>query len=249
MKVKQEVLAVLSRMEANGNVLRITDGQLDRKLYTALNDVLTAMGGKWNTKQKGHVFLEDPTAKVEATILAGEITVPKDFGYFPTPPEVVAVLLDLAEIEPGMTVVEPSAGQGAIADAVAAIVGKDNVYCTELLPDNCKVLLSKGYTGIDPYGLDFTKAAPLPDHDRVVMNPPFERQQDIDHVLHAFRFLKPGGRLVSVMSAGVMFRENRKTVDFRQFVDDHGGYFQPLDEGAFKSSGTMVNTVVVRIDK
>ena len=73
-------------------------------------------------------------------------------------------------------------------------------------------------------------------------------QVDIDHVLHAWKFLKPGGRLVSIMSAGVIFRDNRKTVDFQNFVEQHG-YMERLPEGSFKDSGTMVNTCIVVVDK
>ena len=38
-------------------------------------------------------------------------------------------------------------------------------------------------------------------------------QQDIDHVTAAYGLLAPGGILVTIMSAGVLFRENKKTVD------------------------------------
>ncbi len=65
--------------------------------------------------------------------------------------------------------------------------------------------------------------------DRVVMNPPFERQQDIDHVSRAAGMLKPGGRLVSVMSAGVTFRENNKTRWFRDLIETFAGY-ERIDE-------------------
>jgi hypothetical protein len=39
-------------------------------------------------------------------------------GYFTTPDSVIDRMLDLADIEPGMSVMEPSAGHGAIADRV-----------------------------------------------------------------------------------------------------------------------------------
>ena len=51
------------------------------------------------------------------------------------------------------------------------------------------------------------------------------------------------------MGAGVVFRENKLTTDFRQFVEDCDGSIDPLPEGAFKQSGTMVNTVIVCINK
>ena len=68
------------------------------------------------------------------------------------------------------------------------------------------------------------------------------------HVLHAARFLSPGGRLVSVMSAGVTFRTSAKHAAFRDFVAAHNGAIEPLPEGAFKPSGTSVNTVIVTLE-
>lgn len=59
---------------------------------------------------------------------------------------------------------------------------------------------------------------------------------------------KPGGKLVSVMSASVLSRENKKTADFRNFVDMHG-YSERLSTGSFKESGANVNTCFVVLEK
>jgi 16S rRNA G1207 methylase RsmC len=84
--------------------------------------------------------------------------------------------------------------------------------------------------------------------DRIVMNPPFADQQDIRHVRHALGFLKPGGRLVAIMSAGVTFREDRLAREFRALVEDRGGTIEELPADAFKASGTGVLAVLVTID-
>ena len=34
--------------------------------------------------------------------------------------------------------------------------------------------------------------------DRIVMNPPFTNGDDIKHIMHALKMLKPGGRLVAI---------------------------------------------------
>lgn len=99
--------------------------------------------------------------------------------------------------------------------------------------------------------MDFLTVVP-PDEplgfDVVLANPPFSKQQDIDHVRHAYRFLRFGGRLVAIMAAGVLFRQNRKTVEFRQWVLSLGGDIEELPEGTFKEEGTMVRAVLVTID-
>ena len=60
------------------------------------------------------------------------------------------------------------------------------------------ILRAKGYRNVVPG--DFMKYLDYvgPEHnnaiyDRILMNPPFEHGQDVDHVEHAFNLLKPGG--------------------------------------------------------
>lgn len=245
MKVDQDVMRVLSASSTEGNKLFIVGGQLERNLYMRLDKVLKAANGKWNTKAKAHIFPGDASDAIENIILTGEVTVPQDFGYFPTPAAVVDRLIEYAQLEDGMSALEPSAGQGAIARALASV--GVTVDCVELLPDNAKHLM-----GIELYGTvmvaDFMSIHPLPSYDRVVMNPPFDKKRsDIHHVMHALRFLKPGGLLVSVMPSGVMFRDDALTRDLRGLIESRSGQIISLPTGSFKESGTMVNSVIVVI--
>lgn len=246
MKIKEDVLAVLSDCTINDKVLKINSGQLDRKMYVEVNKILETMGGKWDRKFKGHVYPENPTDKLEQLLLSGEIEPPKKYGYFPTPLKLVEHLIELADLKNGMLVLEPSAGQGAIVNEVAKIVSKDNVDCFELLPNNAEVLQKKGFK---VECCDFLTVETKPLYDRVIMNPPFEKLADVAHVLHAFKCLKDGCKLVSVMSVGFTFRQDKKCVDFREFLKDHNGTWERNPDGIFKESGTMVNTVTVVIDR
>lgn len=245
MKVDKEVMALLSASRTEGNQLFITGGQLERSLYARLDKTLKAAGGKWNTKAKAHLFPGDAAEAIENIILTGEVTVPQDFGYFPTPPEVVRALLLLAELQPGMTALEPSAGRGAIA--IPLVDSGLSVDCVELLPANAKHLVDAGiFSAVAE--TDFMSLTPHPSYDRVVMNPPFDKKRsDIHHVMHALKFLKRGGLLVSVMPSGVIFREDALTRDLRGIVQSHGGQIINLPEQSFMASGTLVSTCVVVI--
>lgn len=244
MRIENDVLAVLSQAETNGNALILT-GQLDRKMYERTNKVIEAAGGKWNRKAKAHIFDDEAATRIDQIILTGEVVIPKDeFNFFPTPSDVVQELLDLADVQPGMRVLEPSAGLGAIA--FACVEAGAEVDCFELMAANYKVL-AKDERLKSVQHADFLAQQPDASYDRVVMNPPFFNQSDIKHVLHALKFLKPDGLLVSVMSAGVAFRVNRLTQDFRELVGERGGCIRHLPEGAFKPSGTMVRSVLVDI--
>lgn len=143
-----------------------------------------------------------------------------------------------------MAALEPSAGHGELAlrarDAGAV------VDCIELMEANHAYLLTlPGLRTIERR--DFLGIAPSPDYDRIVMNQPFMKQADIKHVSHALGFLKPGGRLVSVMAAGVSFRTDARTTAFRKLIEERGGQVEALPEGSFKESGTGVNTVIAVI--
>ena len=181
--------------------------------------------------------------KIEA--LKAEIALSSIPGYFPTPAPVVSAMLDRAQLEPGLTILEPSAGSGNIADAVRAKLPNAEIYCFELNPRLAQILKLKGHH-ID--GDDFMADEPIARiFDRILMNPPFEKQADIDHVRKAHRLLKPGGLLISVMAPGFEFRQDRKSSDFRAWLDEMGGTWEDLPAESFKASGTGVGTKLVTI--
>lgn len=250
-KIENHILEILSRCTFDGPRLKLPE-QLDRADYVAVNKVLEANGGKWMKAAKCHVFGEDDAeAAIEQALATGEFhRVKQDLGQFDTPPAVVARLIELAEILPGMECLEPSAGVGNIVEGLLAAGGI--VRANEIDAKRRKMLFERNYSRKAPNLMvgdrDFMEVPPRPKFDRVVMNPPFAKQADIDHVTHALRFLKPGGRLVAVMSAAVMWRTNRKTAAFTDLVMSvHDGNMEALPAGAFAESGTNVNACIVTV--
>lgn len=239
------VADVLSRATIDGTSLVLPGEQLDRPTYEAVNKALMALGGKWNRKARAHVFAEPIADRLAEMLDAGHVTVDK-MGYFPTPAPLVARLLELADIQPHHLVLEPSAGQGAIADALAELVQPHRLRLVEIQPQNCRALRGKGYQPIEG---DFLVADLPTDFDRVVMNPPFERKQDMDHVTRALELLKPGGRLVSVMARGGLRHADRKAAAFAELLEAHGAHVEANPDGSFKESGTGVHSITVVIDK
>jgi hypothetical protein len=169
-------------------------------------------------------------------------------GYFVTPDPVIARMLDLAGIrnDPCVSVLEPSAGSGNILDCVRRTYPDVTLDAFEIAPALREILKLKGY-GLK--GGDFLEPDPEPVYDQIVMNPPFEKEQDIIHVTRALEWLRPGGRLVAVMSGSTESRSTKRAQAFRELVADHGGWFEDLPAGAFKESGTGVSTVLVVIEK
>lgn len=245
--VTNELQRLLTEACIEGNVVTFPR-KLDPKAYAMFNNAMEAIGGKWTRKVGGHVFAEDPTDQIESIIETGTYEKPKaeNYGFFRTSEEMAEDVVKLANFEDWMDGCEPSAGDGRIADCMAKIIGRNRVTTIELQQCNADALIAKGY---NPHVMDFLTFTSDRLWHRIVMNPPFARQQDIDHVMHAWKFLAPGGRLVAIMAASVTFRENNKTREFRSFVEDLGGIIKENPAGSFKSSGTMVRTVTVVIDK
>lgn len=231
--------------------------QLDRDKYMAVDKVFRALGGKWNKKAKAHLFDKDVRPELfgaaEAAAVVEKVIDKKVlWQQFYTPEAVAKKIVAMAEIKPNMIVLEPSAGQGALA--IPAREAGGNVVCLEIDPENVAILKGLGFA---ENNVDFLSTEPpgsvavtFVGYDRVILNPPFTKSQDVDHVLHALKFLKPGGRLVAIMSAGVKFREAKKYKDFRAMLESCESWvIDDLPEYSFEESGTKANTVVVVIDK
>jgi len=249
-RLTTDVLAVLSSLEVDGNTVRIV-GQLDRPMYVRVNEALEALGGKWNRKAKAHLFSDDPAERIDAACLTQSVDLPKDFEFYATPAALAARMVEWAQPKNYEFVIEPSAGQGALVDAVLEEAPFANVFAVELMPRNVEALRARyaGDMNVKVYEADFLTLDPDPNRSCAILNPPFSKRQDVRHIMRAFEWLAPGGRLISVASAGVSFRQDKLTVSFREFVESHDGTIEPLPAGTFAAAGTSVNTVLVTVRK
>lgn len=240
-----EILDVIARSEITEDGLTLT-GELDRKQYEDVNRFLATAGAKWNKSKKRHVFQTQASREKLLELLeTGKLLDEKThFQAFYTPSDIAQELVDLAGIESGMSCLEPSAGAGAIA--LAAKEAGAAVECVEM---NAEAITSLASLGFAPVAADFLTLDPTPAYDRVLMNPPFSKDQDIAHVRHAFEFLKPAGKLYAIMSPGFTNGSSTARVAFKSFVEQHGRIIKEMDAGAFKESGTMVRTIIVELEK
>lgn len=264
--LSQDAIKAIGSMVVKNNAAVISY-KVARGLYVEIDRALQATGGVWSRKHQAHVWPDgiDVNAALDSIVFTGGYTdAKKDFGFFETPAGLADQIVRLAEIAPGMTVLEPSAGRGRLAMPAALSGGL--VTCVEIQADNAAYLRSiSAMPGAlrlhHPAAADFVEIVcgdflaevSQPRFDRVVANPPFAKQTDLDHVRHAFDFLKPGGKLVAIMSRGVTFRENRKTKDFREWMShdpaiESGKMIANADD-AFVESGTSIRTVTLVLDR
>lgn len=238
MKVDADVIEILKGVETDGNKLRITQ-RLDRTVYQKVNKTLSGLGGKWSSKEKAHIFEKDVSEIIRQIVETGEYKdLRADFQFFPTPAELAKKVVELAKIRDGESCLEPSAGRGGIAQFMP---GCD---CIELNSENADYLRAHGFNVIHD---DFMTFKPKKDYDVIVMNPPFCKGQAVAHVRKAIQISKRC--VIAITDNGVTFRNDKATIEFRELVKSYGGTIDPIETGAFKEAGTMVNTVIIKVYK
>lgn len=153
---------------------------------------------------------------------------------FPTPADVAARMVELARIQYGNSVLEPSAGTGALAEPARAAGG-----VMTLVERNLDLVGLLRLRFDDVRTADFLMCGDeLGTFDKVIANPPFENGIDIKHVEHALKFLRPGGRLVAIVAGG-----HRQERAFKE----RASHWEELPSGTF--AGTGVRSVLMAIDK
>ena len=167
-------------------------------------------------------------------------------GFFPTPKNLIEEMIELGDINSTHAVLEPSAGKGEMVD-VLKNNGINNIDCIEINYSLKKILELKGCNLVGSDFLEFDNKK----YDRIIMNPPFENLQDIDHIKKAYDTLKDGGILVSVMSPPPLSNSCKKAEEFRDWIKSLGAFYYKNDEGAFKKAfnSTGVASYMIKIVK
>lgn len=252
LKISQNARDVLARSSITKTEVRLPAGKLDRALYLEVNKALVAAGGKWDRKAQAHLFDRDPREALGLTIETGTAVRQKQARQaFYTPPDLADRIADKAQLGSRMRVLEPSCGEGALVRAALRRQPMATIRAYDTDADAAEVLAAAAFPTVTVYVLDFLADRPPQGRlrfDRVLMNPPFTGGQDIQHVTHALSYLRPGGRLVSVMSPGWRASTQNRAVAFRDMLDLYPTEIEPIPAGAFKESGTNIPTVLVTID-
>lgn len=244
---------ILANVKTKADVHGLMRSHIDRSnagYYDAGVDTNRAASDTEQARALWALIADAPQADLKAEALRQKIdglqfaNIP---GYFPTPVPVIEQMIFHADMPADeCDVLEPEGGSGAILDIVRERFKRARLTTYERHATLRDVLQLKGYTVAGP---DMLAIEPRQQFDRVLMNPPFENGQDIEHVRHAFECLKPGGRLVAIMSTGPFFRQDRKATVFRDWFAALHGERHELPAGSFKASGTGVATVMIVIER
>ncbi len=195
-----------------------------------------------------------PTPEHELHRKANTTAVSKDLAFYRTPRKVIDEILEAGlgrklHDKPNPTVLEPSAGDGAI---VRALLGyTPNVTAIEVDPDRYRQIaaLQGRNPKLTAVCANFLGIPARPTFDLVVMNPPFVGTHYVAHVLHAYEFLEPRGTLYCVLPATAQYSEHGDHAKFQAWATKHKARFTDLPAESFKDSGTRIHTCYMTLTK
>jgi hypothetical protein len=180
------------------------------------------------------------------TLRGGGIKVVSAPQLFPTPIAIAAEMVKAAGIQPGDRVLEPSAGTGRLLDAIAAAGGVPtavelNVGLAQQLRQRYADVRQADFLECGAELGEATFAA-------AILNPPYSgshdgKPVDVAHILHAMKFVRPGGRLVALCANGP--RQERA---LGGLAETFGGEYTPLPDDTFASEGTGVRVAMLVIE-
>ena len=185
-------------------------------------------------KIEGQRFEKLANQEVKAVAAVKLLQTPEDIAELR-----VEQIIELAGELHGKRILEPSAGLGRLYSAVRHASSKAHITLVENSPQCSKYLygltngdLCQNQIQGDFLACDQSRLGGM--FDCALMNPPFKNGLDIKHIKHAYRFLKPGGVIVAICSAGP--RQQRAFSQWHQ---------SPLPEKTFSSEGTNARTMIV----
>ena len=177
--------------------------------------------------------------------------------YFATPEPIGYKMVQWLQSKPGQSLLEPSAGDGAIARWMP-----DNTYNTVVEPSrDLTPKLMRNVAGAKVVESTFENFDLHNKFDGIAMNPPFGHggKTAVEHVAKAYQHLKDGGRLIAIIPDGPACQKHfdkwfygdpeakrkadRGIADGVLMADIH------LPSVTFDRAGTNVNTRMVVIDK
>lgn len=150
-------------------------------------------------------FSFDPRDVINDVVLSGVVPSYRAYQFYPTPDELAAECVRIADIDPSGATLEPSAGHGALAAHLP--LDADLVEISEL---HCVVLRSKGHNNVFPIDfLEFAKQKQASGcrYRNIVMNPPYSEGRYLEHLEAAATLLAPGGRLTAILPASVQGKD------------------------------------------
>ncbi len=192
------VLAILDEARLKGRSLDLGYPYISES-KVAFNEavrVLESVGAVMDKNERTANFDYDPREVLREIRLSGCVPDRVSHQFYPTPERVARAAVEMADIGQGGSCLEPSAGQGALAQHMPM----DRTTCIEISPLHCTILRAKGY---DVTQADFIAWASETEnrYSVILMNPPYSEGRWMAHLQSASGLLANGGSVVCILPA------------------------------------------------
>lgn len=208
---KWSVEEILKHCTLEDGVLKLPQVQFNKKSYAEAKKWIEEAGGSWQGwKVQGFTFPFNPERVFSILKDGKRCNLQQDYQFFETPADVADWLVMLAGgIHEDDTVLEPSAGRGALIKAIHRACPSVTVECYELMPENREFLHT--LSNVILLDEDFTKNS-VGSYTKIIANPPFSGNQDIEHVRLMYDRLEEGGTLAAITSQHWKFASEKNVL-------------------------------------
>ena len=254
----------MSSLTINIEVLSFEDDkiylteELERNKYLEIKKFLSDLEIFWDSAKQCFTGDSKIIKRVKESLLNGKkiISRKKDLHFYATPKEILNFIRDeflgFYDIEfNNFTFLEPSAGEGNIADYFRKNFKDENITLVELFDINVEKLKEKEYKNI--IHTNFLEWNTDKTFDFIIMNPPFNRTEYIDHVFKAYELLTPEfGELIAIFPSKlfeVPFNQLKKKEKelYELITKNQGSCIYGIFDKAFQ--GANIKVAVVKITK
>lgn len=172
-------------------------------------------------------------------------------NFYPTPKDVISIMIDDIKYLYDYNILEPSAGKGDIIDYIieknthkyGCNISKENIYCIESDIELQHILRDKGYQLLDN---DFLTHNSDIIYDYIIMNPPFD--DGAKHLLKAFEISK-GAEIRCLLNAETIknpYSKERQLLE--EIIKQNNGEIIELGKCFSKSERkTNIDIVMVKL--
>lgn len=178
--------------------------------------------------------------------------VSKNLAFYWTPKDAADRMMSEIVFKAGDLILEPSAGEGHLFEAVARQVQKNGINNVRMsgIEFSAKRAATARAKGFPVQVQNFLMVEPNPMFSKVIMNPPFNGKEWIKHIKHALKFLAPKDKSPNG-SSPVLWAILPASAKVDGHLQEHFSHLQyttfDLPIGSFRESGTNVQTIFVRI--
>ncbi|MFE0778896.1 SAM-dependent methyltransferase [Streptomyces sp. NPDC058861] len=248
MPISKATLAELERAACDGPVVRLHEDATDTG-WEGVHKVLTRSGATWSRRHHGYMLADlfpfGQAADLVRLIIDRRHAVNRsDRGMVSCPQSIAETLwsYNLPSDLKGWHILEPSAGHGVLAAEGAA--RGCTIDCYEFDAHRAADITRAGIAS-NVSTTDFLTVTAQLTYDAVVMYPPHRRDLAVQHILHAYRFLRPGGVLTALVSLGIQNAAGPHGERLRQLLD-RSGHLHVLDEADF-DDGPLLSPTGLRL--